>query len=67
MLTGYWVFGRQLTTGKLMDLGVTDGSNLTLFPVIEAGLVVSKLVQMLRWRKYKTFSRTPPYAKKKGI
>lgn len=36
------VCGRQLTAGKLLDLGVTDGSKLTLVPVIEAGLVVSK-------------------------
>lgn len=34
---------RQLTAGKLLDLGVTDGSKLTLVPVIEAGLAVSKL------------------------
>lgn len=33
---------RQLTAGKLLDLGVTDGSKLTLVPVIEAGLAVSK-------------------------
>ncbi|TKS79957.1 Midnolin Midbrain nucleolar protein [Collichthys lucidus] len=32
---------RQLTAGKLMDLGVADGSKLTLVPVIEAGLVCS--------------------------
>eukprot|EP00066_Takifugu_rubripes_P025520 XP_011614786.1 PREDICTED: midnolin isoform X3 [Takifugu rubripes] len=29
---------RQLTAGSLLDLGVTDGSKLTLIPVIEAGL-----------------------------
>ncbi|XP_056247680.1 midnolin-like [Seriola aureovittata] len=32
---------RQLTAGKLTDLGVADGSKLTLVPVIEAGLVCS--------------------------
>nr|XP_020471912.1 midnolin-like [Monopterus albus] len=32
---------RKLTTGKLLDLGVADGSKLTLVPVIEAGLVCS--------------------------
>uniref|UniRef100_UPI0037E97EA9 midnolin-like n=1 Tax=Semicossyphus pulcher TaxID=241346 RepID=UPI0037E97EA9 len=32
---------RQLTAGKLLDLGVTDGSKLTLVPVVEAGLVCS--------------------------
>ncbi|XP_075877302.1 midnolin isoform X2 [Nelusetta ayraudi] len=32
---------RQLTTGKLQDLGVTDGSKLILVPVIESGLVCS--------------------------
>lgn len=35
-------FGRQLTAGQLLDLGVTDGSKLTLVPAVEAGLVVSK-------------------------
>uniref|UniRef100_A0A665X391 Ubiquitin-like domain-containing protein n=1 Tax=Echeneis naucrates TaxID=173247 RepID=A0A665X391_ECHNA len=29
---------RQLSVGKLLDLGVADGSKLTLVPVIEAGL-----------------------------
>ncbi|CAJ1072062.1 midnolin-like [Xyrichtys novacula] len=29
---------RQLTAGRLLDLGVTDGSKLTLVPVVEAGL-----------------------------
>ncbi|KAM9322026.1 midnolin-like [Pholidichthys leucotaenia] len=29
---------RRLTSGKLLDHGVTDGSRLTLVPVIEAGL-----------------------------
>ncbi|KAJ4936481.1 hypothetical protein JOQ06_001073 [Pogonophryne albipinna] len=28
---------RQLTAGKLVDLGVADGSKLTLVPAIEAG------------------------------
>eukprot|EP00064_Thunnus_orientalis_P012808 superscaffoldBa00002008_g12844 len=32
---------RQLTAGKLLDLGVANGSKLTLVPVIEAGLVCS--------------------------
>ncbi|KAM3604422.1 uncharacterized protein V6R79_010920 [Siganus canaliculatus] len=32
---------RQLTAGKLLKLGVADGSKLTLIPVIEAGLVHS--------------------------
>ncbi|XP_026170421.1 midnolin-like [Mastacembelus armatus] len=32
---------RQLTAGRLLDLGVADGSKLTLLPVIEAGLVCS--------------------------
>ncbi|XP_029381308.1 midnolin isoform X2 [Echeneis naucrates] len=32
---------RQLSVGKLLDLGVADGSKLTLVPVIEAGLVCS--------------------------
>ncbi|XP_040910317.1 midnolin-A-like [Toxotes jaculatrix] len=32
---------RQLTAGKLLDLGVADGSKLTLVPVIEAGLLCS--------------------------
>ncbi|XP_034558098.1 midnolin-like [Notolabrus celidotus] len=32
---------RQLTAGRLLDLGVTDGSKLTLVPVVEAGLVCS--------------------------
>lgn len=32
---------RHLTAGKLVDLGVTDGSRLTLVPVIEAGLMCS--------------------------
>ncbi|XP_022053290.1 midnolin-like [Acanthochromis polyacanthus] len=32
---------RHLTAGKLLDLGVTDGSRLTLVPVIEAGLMCS--------------------------
>ncbi|XP_076601396.1 midnolin-like [Chaetodon auriga] len=32
---------RQLTAGKLLDLGVADGSKLTLVPVVEAGLVCS--------------------------
>lgn len=36
--------GRQLTAGRLLDLGVADGSKLTLVPVIEAGLVVSQLM-----------------------
>ncbi|XP_034744533.1 midnolin-like [Etheostoma cragini] len=30
---------KQLTAGKLVDLGVADGSKLTLVPAIEAGLV----------------------------
>ncbi|KAF1383956.1 hypothetical protein PFLUV_G00137210 [Perca fluviatilis] len=30
---------KQLTAGKLLDLGVADGSKLTLVPAIEAGLV----------------------------
>ncbi|XP_053739533.1 midnolin-A-like isoform X1 [Synchiropus splendidus] len=30
---------RQLSAGSLLDLGVTEGSKLTLVPVIEAGLV----------------------------
>ena len=41
--------GRQLTAGRLLDLGVADGSKLTLVPVIEAGLVVSQLMQILKW------------------
>ncbi|XP_068557957.1 midnolin [Cebidichthys violaceus] len=32
---------KQLTAGQLLDLGVTDGSKLTLVPAIEAGLVCS--------------------------
>ncbi|XP_037644598.1 midnolin-like [Sebastes umbrosus] len=32
---------KQLTAGKLVELGVTDGSKLTLVPAIEAGLVCS--------------------------
>ncbi|XP_008280442.1 midnolin [Stegastes partitus] len=32
---------RHLTAGKLLELGVTDGSKLTLVPVIEAGLMCS--------------------------
>ncbi|XP_029310058.1 midnolin-like [Cottoperca gobio] len=32
---------RQLTAGKLLDLGVTDGSKLTLVPAIEAGSACS--------------------------
>lgn len=40
--------GRQLTAGRLLDLGVADGSKLTLVPVIEAGLVVSELMQILQ-------------------
>ncbi|XP_039998620.1 LOW QUALITY PROTEIN: midnolin-like [Xiphias gladius] len=32
---------RQLTAGKLLDLGVADGSKLTLVPLIEAGSVCS--------------------------
>ncbi|XP_074543872.1 midnolin-like [Halichoeres trimaculatus] len=32
---------RQLTAGRLLDLGVTDGSKLTLVPVVEAGLACS--------------------------
>ncbi|XP_049889610.1 midnolin-like [Epinephelus moara] len=32
---------RQLTAGKLLDLGVADGSKLILVPAIEAGLVCS--------------------------
>ncbi|XP_034412353.1 midnolin-like [Cyclopterus lumpus] len=32
---------KQLTAGKLLDLGVADGSKLTLVPAIEAGLVCS--------------------------
>ncbi|CAB1456708.1 unnamed protein product [Pleuronectes platessa] len=32
---------RQLTAGRLQELGVADGSKLTLVPVIEAGLVCS--------------------------
>ncbi|XP_042354473.1 midnolin-like [Plectropomus leopardus] len=32
---------RQLTSGKLLDLGVADGSKLTLVPAVEAGLVCS--------------------------
>ncbi|XP_020489741.1 midnolin [Labrus bergylta] len=31
----------QLTAGKLLDLGVTDGSKLTLVPVVEAGIACS--------------------------
>lgn len=49
MLTEWWVCGRQLSAGKLLDLGVTDGSKLTLVPVIEAGLVVSINQCMLIW------------------
>lgn len=41
MLTRRCVCGRQLTAGRLLDLGVADGSKLTLLPAIEAGLVVS--------------------------
>lgn len=37
---------RQLTAGSLLDLGVTDGSKLTLIPVIEAGLAVSSLLKL---------------------
>ncbi|XP_038558338.1 midnolin-like [Micropterus salmoides] len=32
---------RKLTSGKLLELGIADGSKLTLVPVIEAGLVCS--------------------------
>ncbi|KAM9844501.1 midnolin-B [Aulostomus maculatus] len=32
---------KQLSTGKLLDLDVADGSRLTLVPAIEAGLVCS--------------------------
>ncbi|KAG7214673.1 hypothetical protein INR49_010565 [Caranx melampygus] len=32
---------KQLTAGRLLDLGVADGSKLTLVPVIEAGLICS--------------------------
>ncbi|KAM6919844.1 midnolin-like isoform 1-T1 [Lycodopsis pacificus] len=32
---------KQLTAGQLLDLGVTDGSKLTLVPAVEAGLVCS--------------------------
>ncbi|XP_041660096.1 midnolin-like [Cheilinus undulatus] len=32
---------KQLTAGKLLDLGVTDGSKLTLVPVVEAGIASS--------------------------
>lgn len=32
---------KQLTAGRLLDLGVADGSKLTLLPAIEAGLVCS--------------------------
>lgn len=49
MLTEWWVCGRQLSAGKLLDLGVTDGSKLTLVPVIEAGLVVSISQRTLIW------------------
>lgn len=55
-----WVFGRQLTAGKLLDLGVTDGSKLTLVPVIEAGLVVSKPHPTL---EEKTFDHTLQHCK----
>lgn len=42
---------RQLTAGKLQDLGVTDGSKLILVPVIESGLVVSKPMTQTNTRK----------------
>lgn len=41
------MYGRQLTVGKLLDLGITDGSELTLVPVIEAGFLVSKPICIL--------------------
>lgn len=44
MLTVLWGCGRQLTAGRLLDLGVADGSKLTLVPAIEAGLAVSELL-----------------------
>uniref|UniRef100_A0A8C1L2M7 Midnolin n=1 Tax=Cyprinus carpio TaxID=7962 RepID=A0A8C1L2M7_CYPCA len=31
----------RLSSGKLQDLGITDGSKLTLVPTVEAGLMVS--------------------------
>lgn len=33
-------FSRRLSSGKLQDLGITDGSKLTLVPTVEAGLMV---------------------------
>ncbi|XP_075061918.1 midnolin isoform X2 [Mixophyes fleayi] len=31
--------GRRLSSGKLLDLGISDGSRLTLLPTVEAGLM----------------------------
>lgn len=31
---------RRLSSGKLQDLGISDGSKLTLVPTVEAGLMV---------------------------
>lgn len=60
MLTEWWVCGRQLSAGKLLDLGVTDGSKLTLVPVIEAGLVVSINQYMLNWGVGLIFTNLTP-------
>lgn len=35
-------FSRRLSSGKLQDLGITDGSKLTLVPTVEAGLMVNE-------------------------
>lgn len=37
----------RLSSGKLQDLGVVEGSKLTLVPTVEAGLMVSGLFLLL--------------------
>uniref|UniRef100_A0AAY5F4Y3 Ubiquitin-like domain-containing protein n=1 Tax=Electrophorus electricus TaxID=8005 RepID=A0AAY5F4Y3_ELEEL len=39
----------RLTTGRLQDFGITDGSKLTLVPSVEAGLMVSTAAKALEF------------------
>lgn len=38
---------RRLSSGKLQDLGISDGSKLTLVPTVEAGLMVRIIIHLI--------------------
>lgn len=54
-------FTSHLNSGKLQDLGVVEGSKLTLVPTVEAGLMVNEFFSPLK------FSPPHTYFPKRGV